>query len=641
MTPDPSETPVERVVSELRARGCNPRATGPAQWTSRCPVASAHKGGDRNPSLSVAEGVDGKALITCHAGCPLPSVAQELGLTLRDLFPERAHISSIGGGKRILATYDYYSADGELIFQVVRYDTMPKTFSQRQLLPDGNWQWNTQGIAEKPLYHAPQVRAAVEAGYPIWIVEGEKDAENLAWHVAPGVTTTNAGGAGKWQGQHTEALRGASLVHIVADDDGPGRSHAHEVADALAGIVGEVHLWLPHEGHKDISEHLGAGRGLDVMRSMDEPATPELLQWAVDWSTAWATDYSGSDWILEPLIARGRGHALYAPAKTGKSLITLEAAAALATGRTFLDWAGGTRHHVLYVDYEMTLADLMERLAAFGYGPDDDLSHLHYILLPTIPTLDTSDGARFVVDAAVTWACEWVVIDTMGRAVSGIENDSTAYMAFARVTGLALKSAGIAYHRLDHAGKSAEAGQRGSSAKNDDVDVVQRLTRLDGGAMRLEATHRRMAWVPECVDLSLVEDDYSGTASHMISIAAQAPEGLGRVIDVLDRAGLPVDVSRKIARQALKDVGEKCQNSTLGAALKERKRRADRPSEAMITQLLGTNADRIIKSAGPDTSGPLRTGRTGMTEGPSPHMSKTYGDRRTVRAAPDNEDRFY
>ena len=40
--------------------------------------------------------------------------------------------------------------------------------------------------------------------------------------------------------------------------------------------------------------------------------------------------------------------------------------------------------HVLYLDYEMTRADLRERLEDMGYGPDADLKRLHYALLPDL-----------------------------------------------------------------------------------------------------------------------------------------------------------------------------------------------------------------------------------------------------------------
>ncbi len=52
-------------------------------WMACCP---AHK--DRNPSLSVSEGNDGRVLLNCFAGCSTESVLAALGLTASDLFPE-------------------------------------------------------------------------------------------------------------------------------------------------------------------------------------------------------------------------------------------------------------------------------------------------------------------------------------------------------------------------------------------------------------------------------------------------------------------------------------------------------------------------------------------------------------------------
>lgn len=57
------------------------RRTGPGRWQARCP---AHP--DKCPSLSIAEGEDGRVLLHCFAGCALPEILAALGLTLRDLF---------------------------------------------------------------------------------------------------------------------------------------------------------------------------------------------------------------------------------------------------------------------------------------------------------------------------------------------------------------------------------------------------------------------------------------------------------------------------------------------------------------------------------------------------------------------------
>lgn len=74
-------TPVDLVLSALEARGCNPRRSGDG-WVARCP---SHE--DRNPSLSVSEGRDGRALVYCFAGCSIKEIVAALGLELKHLMP--------------------------------------------------------------------------------------------------------------------------------------------------------------------------------------------------------------------------------------------------------------------------------------------------------------------------------------------------------------------------------------------------------------------------------------------------------------------------------------------------------------------------------------------------------------------------
>lgn len=58
---------------------------GARGWIARCP---AHP--DRSPSLSVDEGDDGRVLVRCFAGCTAESITAAVGLTVRDLFSEKA-----------------------------------------------------------------------------------------------------------------------------------------------------------------------------------------------------------------------------------------------------------------------------------------------------------------------------------------------------------------------------------------------------------------------------------------------------------------------------------------------------------------------------------------------------------------------
>src|SRR4051812_35397035 len=53
----------------------------------------------------------------------------------------------------------------------------------------------------------------------------------------------------------------------------------------------------------------------------------------IDWTEFWGRDRCETEWLVEPILAKGRGHALYAQHKVGKSLLTLSMVAELATMR--------------------------------------------------------------------------------------------------------------------------------------------------------------------------------------------------------------------------------------------------------------------------------------------------------------------
>ena len=99
-----------------------------------------------------------------------------------------------------------------------------------------------------------------------------------------------------------------------------------------------------------------------------------------------------------------------------------------------------TRSNVMYMDHEMTEADLRERLSDLGYGPDDDLSRLNYYQLPELPGLDRDVGGEVLVSTAVARGVQLVVVDTMARAVQGAESDADTYRAFYWHTGRRLKA---------------------------------------------------------------------------------------------------------------------------------------------------------------------------------------------------------
>lgn len=280
----------------------------------------------------------------------------------------------------------------------------------------------------------------------------------------------------------------------------------------------------------------------------------------------WGGAEDAEDWLVEPILARGRGHLLYAPAKAGKSLLALYVAACAATGRAVLDRPAGAPIRVLYCDLEMTRADVRERLTEMGFTADDDFLNLAYYSLPSLAALDTPQGGAELVELAAGHLADLVVIDTISRAVSGEENSNDTAQAFARHTGTPLKAAGRALWRIDHAGKDTERGARGGSAKVDDVDVVHLLTPRDSGRFTLKATHSRMGWIPAVVELERRLEPLAYTTA-----ASSWPAGTKAAADALDRLGIPLDATRRTAVAALRSAGEGARNETVAAALRYRR----------------------------------------------------------------------
>ena len=299
-----------------------------------------------------------------------------------------------------------------------------------------------------------------------------------------------------------------------------------------------------------------------------EPDPNPLAPYLINWQTFWTTDHTETEWLLEPLFAKGRAHAIYAGAKVGKSFITLAACAALATGRPFLHKPEGPPQHVLYVDYEMTPQDLYDRLTEFGYD-QTIFNHLHYAQLPVIAPLDTSQGGIALCQSASAVGAELVIIDTTGRSVQGEENDAGTYQDFYRHTGMQLKRMGITWARLDHSGKDTTKGQRGSSAKNDDVDIVANLTRTDGH-VTWTATHRRMGWYPEKSTIVISELDNITTFTIKGGNIKPYALEITDFSDWIDDQGKPADETNLEVGKFIRERGRTVANKLLSEIVKYR-----------------------------------------------------------------------
>jgi hypothetical protein len=305
----------------------------------------------------------------------------------------------------------------------------------------------------------------------------------------------------------------------------------------------------------------------------------------LDWSQVFDGVPDDVDWLVPDMIARGQSYSLVSPAKAGKSLLMLDVAAAVATGRTTLGNRPQQPARVLYVDHENSRDDLVERLREMNYRPDE-LGNLRYLSFPTMPPLDGPVGGLDIVEIADHHDAALVVIDTVARVVAGEENSADTYRNLYRHTLSPLKAKGRTVVRLDHQGKE-KTGARGSSAKNDDVDVVWQLNQLlddDGEVLiRLKLERQRGTSHP---DHLLLRRETNPLLRHVLRPDALTPtqaQRVGDCVEALIRLRIPADTGSRKARVALREQGHRFSNDTIAAAVRARKAALTFPETAPET----------------------------------------------------------
>lgn len=307
------------VISKLLEHGAHNAGN---DWT--CPV---HKNGqETKPSLSVNEGDKG-VVMRCGSGCSTADVLTKLHLSPNELFYESRNTLQ---QRQIEATYDYLDAQGNLKYQVVRFN--PKGFAQRHRDGRGNWVWSLKGIS-RTIYRLPQVIAAVASDIPIYIVEGEKDADTL---VAKGyIASCNSGGAGKWEDEFADYFSGANVI-VIRDKDDKGIEHANQVHASLITVAKSVKIFeSPYA--KDTTEHFLKGYALvdlvEIEAEVVEPAPTALsklkdrLLSIDDIDGIEPPQFLVSDYLVANTLA-----VMYGQPGSAKSFIALDWALSMAHG---------------------------------------------------------------------------------------------------------------------------------------------------------------------------------------------------------------------------------------------------------------------------------------------------------------------
>jgi len=194
----------------------------------KCP---AHD--DLTASLTITNNKD-KILLFCHAGCSLENILQAVNLNIKDLFN-----SNNINQKVLLRKYNYEDENGNLIHSTLRFIDNQGHKSFLQCSYKNNKEiYSLKGI-KTYLYKLPELIEEAALGRDIYIVEGEKDVENLR---SRGISATTAPmGANKWRDSYNKYFKNANVV-IIPDNDIPGKGHAELIYNAIKDIAFSVKI---------------------------------------------------------------------------------------------------------------------------------------------------------------------------------------------------------------------------------------------------------------------------------------------------------------------------------------------------------------------------------------------------------------
>jgi hypothetical protein len=423
-------TTYERLRDALESHGGTVKETGGNKLVAQCP---AHN--DRNPSLSVT-GIEGSALLHCHAGCQSEDVLAAVGLTKADLFDNRRDTTyTYPGGRKVHRKPD-------------------KDFPQ-----SGN-------KADRSLFHGDRIHAATH----VLVVEGEKDV--LAAEAAGMAAVCPAMGAGKASKADWAPIERKHVL-VVADNDEPGLKHAAEVAELVtAAGAASVKMARAAVG-KDLADHIAAGKTIKELIEV-EPATEPTTWEAINLGPYLAGEVTSPQPEVgisrsdgQKLIYAGREHTIFGETEGGKSWFALECAAVeIRMGRD-----------VVYIHYEEgDPGSTIERLLLLGCHPDQIARHLRFVA-PARPA--RGEWLTALLDPPPVL----VIHDGVNEAMSLHGDDSMATdgaAAFRRNIIKPCLRAGAATLSCDHVVKNSD--NRGRYA----IGSGHKVNAIDGAAFLVE-----------------------------------------------------------------------------------------------------------------------------------------------------------
>ncbi len=381
---NPPSKPLEKILE--RAENVRQDAGG---YLVSCPNPDhGQSRGDREPSVRVSEGNDGRVLVHCFAGCEKKSVVAGWGLAMSDLFEKnsgrRFNMSNSNprqerSRSKPSATWEIKDTSGKVQAHHVRFDT-PEGKEVLWRLP-GARKWGLAGrkLATLPLYGSERIKEWSEESL-IVVCEGEKATDALldAGILAVGTVT----GASSAPGSDALKVLKERRVVLWPDNDRPGAKHMERVALDLQSIASEVRIFdwskAPEKGDAEDHPALAGGGSKEAFELVEALNDTPLWKPGMDFSQRVENigtllsevDPERVEWLWESRIPYGKITIVEGNPGLGKSTLMTDIAARVSRGKAWPDGSKCKAGGVVLLSAEDGLADTIRpRFDAAGGDP--------------------------------------------------------------------------------------------------------------------------------------------------------------------------------------------------------------------------------------------------------------------------------
>ncbi len=442
------------------------------------------------------------------------------------------------GPWQTVATFEYVSADGEVIYRTVRRQPAnwsgpgkrPKEF-RAERYEGGRWVAG-MGDCERVPYRLPELRQAIEAGETVFLVEGEAKADRLAtWGFA---ATAIAFGSKGWRADYAQHFTGAKVA-ILPDNDEPGRDFARKVFADLKACASPCVVELPGLPEAgDVIDWQGSAGDLEALCA--EPGTPDWLcqpesgdrpASAFRFIAVGDLEYRAPEYLIADLIETETLGLLFGDPGCGKSFVAADLGLSVATGTPFHGRA--VRQGAVFLIAGEGHNGLTRRFAAWAKHKGVSIKSAPLFMSNRPAQFLDAGSAAGVVEAVSELAAQngnpaLIVIDTLARNYGpGDENSTSDMGAFiAAVDDLKAGFPGCAVLIVHHSGHGDKQRARGAMALKGALDCEYRVEKTDS-TIKLTNTKMKDAEPPRPLAFELKGVDLGGGASSAVLIETDAP----------------------------------------------------------------------------------------------------------------------